>query len=116
MRRRALPVTTLPLSPEQDRHRRVVRYAVMMGIRVVCIALCVVVPLQWMWIPALGAVLLPYFAVLVANAAGSTGRRVQRPDTPETGVMRLGEEPWESELRSRDARRDAGWDAPRETR
>jgi len=95
MRRRALPVTTLPLSPDEDRHRRMVRYAVMMGIRVVCIALMVIIPWPWALVPALGAVFLPYFAVLVANAVGATGRR--RVERPEDRHLLL----WEEELQNR---------------
>ncbi len=58
-----------------------VRYAVMMGIRVVCLVLMVLIPWPWALVPAIGAVFLPYFAVLVANAVGSTGRRtVERPE------------------------------------
>ncbi len=56
------------------------KYTVMMSIRVVCLALCVVVPGWWAVIPAVGAILLPYLAVVVANTA-MTARtpRVDRP-------------------------------------
>lgn len=111
-RNRALPVTTLPLSPEEDRHRRMFRYALMMSIRVVCIVLLVVIPWPWALIPGIGAVFLPYFAVLVANATSGSVRQVERPEPQETSIMRLGEEPWEEELRRRDAERDAS-DEPR---
>ena len=88
-------MTTLPVSPEEDRHRRVVRYAVMMGIRVVCLVLMVIIPWPWALVPAIGAVFLPYFAVMVANAVGSTGRRpVERPDDRHLVV-------WEQELKDR---------------
>ena len=42
-----------------------------MVIRVVCIILAVAVPLGWLtWIFVAGAVFLPYFAVVIANAQG----------------------------------------------
>ncbi|MFT4029101.1 MAG: DUF3099 domain-containing protein [Protaetiibacter sp.] len=87
-------VTELPLSPEAERRSRMLKYSIAMGIRVVCIALCLVVPGWWLLIPAAGAVFLPYFAVVIANNAGGGGRgAVQRPgamvprdpDSPEDG-------------------------------
>jgi len=43
------------------------KYSIAMGIRVVCIGLCLVTPGWWLLIPAAGAVFLPYFAVVIAN-------------------------------------------------
>lgn len=109
MRNRALPVTTMPVSPEDDRHRRIVRYTMMMGIRVVCLIIAVIVPWPWTLVPALGAIFLPYFAVMVANAAGSSGgRQVERPALQLNAAPHpRDEEPWEAELRRRDAAQDA---------
>lgn len=57
-----------------------IKYTVAMTIRVICIALCLVVPGWWALVPALGAVFLPYIAVVLANTANPTRRgRVQRP-------------------------------------
>lgn len=57
-----------------------IKYTVAMGIRVVCIALCVFVRGWWLLLPAAGAVFLPYFAVIIANNVGSGSRgRVLRP-------------------------------------
>jgi uncharacterized membrane protein len=85
MRKTATHVATeLPPSPDEELHGREVKYLIMMGIRVICVILIVVLAVTvhgWWWvIPAFGAVLLPYFAVVVANAAGP-GRRekVERP-------------------------------------
>lgn len=55
------------------------RYAIAMGVRIVCIGLCLVVPGWWVVVPLLGAVFLPYFAVLLANASMSQGSAVERP-------------------------------------
>lgn len=79
-------ITSLPPSLADDQRRRMISYSIMMIIRVVCIGLCLVVPGWWAVIPALGAVFLPYFAVVVANAANSRSSRVERPGfvTPYT--------------------------------
>jgi hypothetical protein len=44
-----------------------VSYLISMGIRLVCIALCFVVPGWWILIPAGGAIILPLIAVALAN-------------------------------------------------
>ncbi|MGY4856910.1 DUF3099 domain-containing protein [Cryobacterium sp. AP23] len=64
-------ITTLPLSPEEERRRRMIRYAVTMGIRMVCIVLMLFVHGWWLLVCALGAILLPYFAVVAANVHGA---------------------------------------------
>ena len=56
-----------------------VKYSIAMGIRVVCIALCLVVQGWWLIVFAAGAIVLPYFAVVVANAQRSQGTTVLRP-------------------------------------
>jgi hypothetical protein len=63
-------ITTLPASPDEERRRRMVRYAVTMGIRMVCIVLMLYVQGWWLLVCALGAILLPYFAVVAANVHG----------------------------------------------
>ena len=60
-------VTSLQESPESERRGRMVKYSIAMGIRLVCIGLCFVAPGWWLLLPATGAVLLPYLAVVVAN-------------------------------------------------
>jgi hypothetical protein len=56
------------------------KYTIAMSVRVVCIALCLVVPGWWIVLPAAGAVFLPYFAVVIANnVRGRSQGTVQRP-------------------------------------
>jgi hypothetical protein len=57
-----------------------VRYLLSMGIRVVCIVLAVMVsgPLRWVFI--VGAIVLPYVAVLIANAGREASG--QGPEAP----------------------------------
>ena len=70
------------------------RYLVMMGIRVVCFIVTVVMFINhagWFTvIPAAGAIALPYFAVVVANArreaGGTAGFRPYQPRLPERYV------------------------------
>lgn len=69
------------------------RYLVMMGVRVVCFVITVIMFLNhagWLTvIPAVGAIAIPYFAVVIANsraATGATGFRQYRPNLPERYV------------------------------
>ena len=70
-------VTSLHEAPDAERKDRMIKYSVAMGIRLVCIGLCFVTPGAWMLIPASGAVLLPYLAVVAANQV------TKRSNTPE---------------------------------
>lgn len=63
-------VTTLSESPEVERGRRVRNYAIAMSLRTVCVVAMVLLPSPWFWVAALGAIFLPYFAVVAANAVG----------------------------------------------
>jgi hypothetical protein len=73
-------ITSLPEAPDVERHHRIVKYLVAMGIRVLCIIALLFVHGWWLVIPALGAIFLPYFAVVIANAtANPNGGRVERP-------------------------------------
>jgi hypothetical protein len=65
------------------------RYLLMMGIRVVCFIVTVVMFVNhagWLTvIPAAGAIALPYFAVVIANSrqqAGSSSFRPYEPSLP----------------------------------
>ncbi|GAB4098913.1 hypothetical protein GCM10028789_10770 [Sinomonas halotolerans] len=51
-----------------DMHQRMVRYAVAMGIRMVCILLLFVLDGWWKIAAVAGAVFLPWVAVVIANA------------------------------------------------
>lgn len=73
-------ITSLPTSPDDERRARMVKYAIAMGVRMICIGACFVTPGWWMLIPALGAIVLPYFAVIAANTVVTTqGNQVERP-------------------------------------
>lgn len=77
-------ITSLPEAPDVERHHRIVKYLVAMCIRVLCIIALLFVHGWWLIIPALGAIFLPYFAVVIANAtANPNGGRVERPGNIE---------------------------------
>lgn len=81
----AQSITGAPESLAVDQARRARRYLVQMGIRVVCFLLAVLlwqhVPLWVSLVLIVGAVVLPYIAVLFANAG-----RERRDDAPP-GVL-----------------------------
>ncbi|QEE61214.1 DUF3099 domain-containing protein [Salinibacterium sp. dk2585] len=81
-------ITSLPLSPDDDRRRRMLRYTIAMSIRVVCLFACFVVPGWWMAIPAIGAIVLPYIAVVVANVSTGVRGGVEAPDPRSVELYR----------------------------
>ena len=70
MKSQAQVVTDLHQSPDDERRSRMIRYSVAMTIRMICIVLAMVLQGWMMWICFAGAILLPYFAVVVANSKG----------------------------------------------
>lgn len=80
MARQSTTITTLPRSPEDDRHARMIRYSITMGVRLVCIALCLVVQGWWLLLCAAGAIFLPYIAVILANVVVSKVSVIERPE------------------------------------
>lgn len=80
MRPTSVSITELPPSPDAERHSRMIKYAITQGIRVVCIVALFLVPGWWVLIPAVGAVFLPYFAVVAANnVRRGSSTAVERP-------------------------------------
>lgn len=72
-------ITSLPVSPDEERRSRMRKYSIAMSVRMVCIVLVFVVPGWSMWIFALGAVVLPYIAVVLANVGDNRAGRVEAP-------------------------------------
>lgn len=94
-----------------------IRYAVTMGIRMVCIVLMFFVQGWWLVVCAVGAIVLPYFAVVAANVHGDQRSTVLRPGPlsvlpPQTGS--LGTEP--DAERSTDSSTDSGTDSRGDSR
>jgi len=61
-------ITSAPVALSDDLPRRQKRYFISMMIRTACFILAVVLPSPYRWIALAGSILLPYFAVIMANA------------------------------------------------
>ncbi len=78
-------ITSARRSQQADVHTRARRYMISMTVRLVCFIAAFVFYGHWYaWVAALGAVFLPYVAVLMANA----GR--ERKAEPPTAMMAAG--------------------------
>jgi hypothetical protein len=65
-------ITTAATSPQADISARQRRYVISMSIRTLCFLGAVFVGPGWLrWVLVAGAVLLPYVAVVMANAVGT---------------------------------------------
>jgi hypothetical protein len=73
-------ITGAPTRHSDDLDRRINRYLVSMLIRTVCVVLVVVIDSPVRWAFAVGAVGLPYVAVVMANARGD--RHAPPPPVP----------------------------------
>jgi len=69
-------ITTAQSSLTNDQSVRQRRYFISMMIRTICFILTVILPSPFRWIALVGAVTLPYIAVVVAN----TGRETIKMD------------------------------------
>ena len=84
-------VTQAPKPKSEDIGYRERRYLIMMGIRVVCFLVAIVMVTQgagwWAAFPAVGALLIPYFAVVFANGGrepnDTRGFQEYQPNLPE---------------------------------
>ena len=75
--RDAVRITTAA-SEADDIAARQRRYVISMGIRTLCFVGAIVVGPGWLrWVLVAGAVLLPYVAVVMANAGDHAGRRLR---------------------------------------
>lgn len=85
--------TNLPAAARDDRDSRIKHYLVSMGIRTVCFVLAVLLwgPLRWASVVCMiAAVLLPYFAVVFANATNKRRIDVLGSVRPSDPVEQLG--------------------------
>ena len=65
-------ITSAPNALTRDQAGRQKRYFISMMIRTACFILTVILPSPYRWFALLGAVTLPYIAVVVANAGRET--------------------------------------------
>ncbi|GAA3286651.1 DUF3099 domain-containing protein [Arthrobacter citreus] len=65
-------ITDARTAHTDEMRARMIKYSVSMGIRIVCLGLLFVVHGWLLWVVVAGAVVLPYFAVIIANAGSDT--------------------------------------------
>jgi len=80
-------LTSLPVSPNEERKSRLGHYLIAMGLRLVCLFLCFVTPGWWILLPVVGVIVLPLLAVGLANAVNSNALKSLR--TRESNVPSL---------------------------
>jgi hypothetical protein len=82
-------VTSLPQSPGDEADHRVRRYAVTMTIRILCFGLMVLVqPYGWYtWVFGIAAAVLPYIAVVFANAGSDSTESVAESPVHQLEAM-----------------------------
>jgi predicted cobalt transporter CbtA len=72
-------ITDLPQSPEAERRSRMIKYTVAMSIRVVCIVCMLFFHGWWLLVFGIAAVVLPYFAVVLANVSSAPKGGLTKP-------------------------------------
>ncbi len=65
-------ITSAQLGQSNELPGRQRRYFISMMVRTGCFIAAVILPSPFRWVALLGAVLLPYFAVVIANAGRET--------------------------------------------
>jgi len=90
-------VTSAQLSHTDDIALRQRRYILTQSVRVVCVVLATTLPIPLIWkgVFMLGAVALPWFGVVMANAGPTVSRRKKSAlvDTPVEQPLRIAIEP-----------------------
>ena len=87
-------VTSIGQSPEEERRGRVVRYSLIMLVRLICIFLAVAFPGgAVMWLGFIGAIFLPYVAVVLANAV-SSGTHKTKAKAAEAPTLVISADAW----------------------
>jgi len=87
----AVNITSAQPGHSVDLHRREVRYLISMGIRTVCFVGAVIATGPLRWVLVAGAVLLPYFAVVLANTAVARKTASAQADRPDpAGTLESG--------------------------
>lgn len=71
--------TALPLSSVESRRDRMRKYSIAMSMRMVCLILVLALPGWWKLVFALGAVVFPWVAVVIANVGARGASDPVRP-------------------------------------
>jgi uncharacterized membrane protein len=87
-------ITTATRSHRDDIARRQKRYLISMGIRTMCFVAAIVSIGHWfVWIFLVGSFVLPYVAVVMANAGAAPDPGGPEPFDPDTSARALEESP-----------------------
>ena len=89
MAKQAQSATSLGISPEEERRERIFKYTIAQVVRVVCIIVAVAGGGNWLtWVAGIGAALLPYYAVVIANATtdGRAKKSVAKAEAPTIAI------------------------------
>lgn len=89
-------VTSMGTSPTADRAHRMRVYFIAMSVRVACVGSLAFVRGWWLLIVGVAAVVLPYFAVLIANQAAHNPGGTPEVPTPREVAAPPTREPRES--------------------
>ncbi|QIM16495.1 DUF3099 domain-containing protein [Leucobacter insecticola] len=81
-------VTSAGVNPAEDRAHRMRMYFMAMSLRVLCIGSLFWVRGWWILLVGAGAVFLPWFAVMIANAVAHGGE--QTPEAPDPLQLQTG--------------------------
>ena len=82
-------VTSAPSSTTDDQDKRIKRYLTMMGIRVALFGLVFVTSGWLRWAAVIGAVVIPYIAVVLANAVAPRQPGDLQSVTPRDDIRRI---------------------------
>lgn len=88
-------------SPDEERRDRMTKYLISQIVRVVCIILAVYVQGWLMWVFFAGAIFLPYFAVVLANAQGQ-GRVTTKATAVVAPTLRINADAFVSSVKPED--------------
>ncbi len=80
-------ITSARSGRSSDIRRREVKYLFSMGVRTACFVLAILVPGPARWVLIAAAFVLPYFAVVMANAAD--GRHSAGPESFQSDLPQL---------------------------
>lgn len=79
-------ITSARQSRTLDRRDRERRYLYTMGVRMACLFLAILLPSPWRWVFAVGAIVLPYIAVVLANIGSTKLKRGVDAPVEQTAI------------------------------
>ena len=79
-----ISITNAPVAQSDELPGRAKRYLLSMIIRTICFLGAVIASNPWRWFLILGAVLLPYLAVIIANAGRENGSEMNSYETKKS--------------------------------